>query len=348
MQQSGVQLLRGRFNATLRAGGVLALIFYSVCSANALENHSIEQARLAFDELRLADASRALDANEIENGPSAMVFYLKSRIAVVQGKLDVARKVADACLDQFAQEAICHEASGETDLIGLVLQGGILKKIGAARNARKALEQAVELDNQNVRARLLLVRFYTLAPWILGGSKSKARQQVAWCNSQNPAVGHEAQALYDLAAGDTEAAVKGFAEAQRLRPTERDPALFLAQAYLANDQPVAAMETLERLITRYPRFQEAWLELGKIAAEKGLQSVRGRAALEYFLANSKDDVSGRRLEAAVALARLHLQADQTAAAIDVLERVNVEAPDNRPARKLLRRICRASPDNCLK
>jgi tetratricopeptide (TPR) repeat protein len=249
---------------------------------------------------------------------------------------------------QFSRAAICHEAKGEADLIGLVLQGGILSKVGAARRARKALEQAVKLDDHNVRARLLLVRFYTLAPWILGGSKSKARQQVALCKAYSPAFGHEAQALYDLAMGDTPAAVKGFAEAQRLRPTERDPALFLAKAYLANYQPVAAMETLERLIKAYPSFQEAWFELGKVAAENGIQSTRGRAALEYFLANSEDDRSGRRVEAALALARLHLQMDRIAAAVDVLERAIVEAPDNRGARKLLRNTCQDAPGHCSK
>jgi tetratricopeptide (TPR) repeat protein len=47
-----------------------------------------------------------------------------------------------------------------------------------ARKTRHAFEVAVKLDPANIPARRDLAEFYVEAPWILGGSKDKARQQV--------------------------------------------------------------------------------------------------------------------------------------------------------------------------
>ena len=47
-----------------------------------------------------------------------------------------------------------------------------------ARKTRHAFEVAVKLDPDNIEARRDLSEFYTDAPWFLGGSKDKARQQV--------------------------------------------------------------------------------------------------------------------------------------------------------------------------
>ena len=47
-----------------------------------------------------------------------------------------------------------------------------------ARKTRRAFETAVKLDPSNIDARRNLEEFYMEAPWILGGSKDKARQQV--------------------------------------------------------------------------------------------------------------------------------------------------------------------------
>jgi predicted Zn-dependent protease len=197
-----------------------------------------------------------------------------------------------------------------------------------------------------MRARLLLIGFYTLAPWILGGSRSRARQLVEECQQRDQAWGHEAQALYALGTGDAAGAVENFAKAHVLLPRERDPALFLAKAYLADQQPQAAIETLERLVDKYPRFQEAWLELGKIAADNNLQSIRGMAALEHYLANADDETGARRAEAATALARLYVNADRPTDAIGALRQARDEDPSNREARRLLDSICRSSPRAC--
>ncbi len=306
----------------------------------------LDAANDAFNDLRLNEANQLLAEFSEQEAETARSFYLTARIAVLQGQLETASNAATACQQQFPREALCHEAKGEAELVKLLLHGGILRKIGAARSARKALERAVEYDAKNMRARILLVRFYTLAPWLLGGSKSKARDQIEICREYDPAFGHEAQALYALGIGDTAAAVEGFAKAQALLPGERDPALFLAKAYLADKQPEAAITTLEKLIDQYPRFQEAWLELGRIAADNQLESERGKAALEYYLTSIEGESQLRRAGAFTTLARLYLNADQPAQAVSLLGRAQLEQPDNKAIRNFLTEVCQDHPVYC--
>jgi len=58
-----------------------------------------------------------------------------------------------------------------------------------ARKTRRALEAAVKLDRTNIAARRNLVEYYTEAPWFLGGSKDKARQQVEAISALDPLEG---------------------------------------------------------------------------------------------------------------------------------------------------------------
>lgn len=313
--------------------GVAAAALWLLTASAAVA--SIEAASQAFDQVRLDAASRLLQEHEQRAGPSAHGLYLESRISIMQGELDAALKLTDACVDQFPRSARCYEAKGEAELIRLIVKGGIFGKIGAARGARKALETAVELDPANLRARLLLVRFHTLAPWLLGGRKSKARDHVAACQEQDPAWGYEAQALFDMGTGNLEAAVEGFASAQVLRPRERDPALYLARAYLASNKPGAAIDTLERLVDQYPSFQEAWLEIGQIAASSGLRSARGMAALEHFLQHADSESADRRVNASLTLARLYVAADRPSNAVEVLQGAVELAPKDKRIKRLL-------------
>jgi tetratricopeptide (TPR) repeat protein len=69
-------------------------------------------------------------------------------------------------------------------------RSGWLSAAGLAKKARAAFERAVQLDPNNVEARVDLGEFYAEAPPIIGGGKDKARQQAEALMSLNPAMGH--------------------------------------------------------------------------------------------------------------------------------------------------------------
>jgi len=105
-----------------------------------------------------------------------------------------------------------------------------------ARKTRKAFETAVKLDPSNIEARRNLEEFYTIAPWILGGSRDKARQQVdaiaaidrqqgilaladLYRNAEEPA---EARKQFELVLAEHPSQLQYYLEAMDFYQHERD------------------------------------------------------------------------------------------------------------------------------
>ena len=95
-----------------------------------------------------------------------------------------------------------------------------------ARKTRHAFETAVKLDPKNIEARRNLSEYYTDAPWFLGGSKDKARQQVEAIAQMDPLEG----------------------------------ILALADFYRNTDQPAEARRQYELLLEKHPAKLEFYLE----------------------------------------------------------------------------------------
>jgi tetratricopeptide (TPR) repeat protein len=79
-----------------------------------------------------------------------------------------------------------------------------------ARKTHRAFEAAVRLDPSNIPARRDLAEYYTEAPWFLGGSKDKARQQVEAIAALDPLEGLLALADYYRNSDQPEEAGKQF------------------------------------------------------------------------------------------------------------------------------------------
>jgi tetratricopeptide (TPR) repeat protein len=293
----------------------------------------------AFD---LEQASDLLAAGEPEASPTSL-YYL-TRVQVLRGNLSAAGEPASRCVERWPDSSLCHEAKGELAMVMLVVEGNVFKQLGESRTARHHLERSVALDPDNLRARMLLVRYYSLAPWFAGGSKRKASAQVRECEQRDPYWGHETAALLALAEGRFADAIERFRQAQALQPEARDPAVYLAKAYSQAGDTDAAIEVLERLVERYPRFHEGWLELGKLAAERGVPSPRGTAALEHFLDNSAEAAPEKRAEANIYLGQLHAAAGRMDLAAAAFAAALALEPGSRQARKAMNSHCQAYPE----
>ncbi|MEE8042329.1 MAG: hypothetical protein V3T15_05985, partial [Pseudomonadales bacterium] len=86
---------------------------------------------------------------------------------ILQYRFDNAIALSRQCIDEFPQAAICFETLGEARSFAMVREDKLLK----VRRSEEDWLHAVELDSDNVRARIQLIRYYRLVPWILGGSK---------------------------------------------------------------------------------------------------------------------------------------------------------------------------------
>jgi tetratricopeptide (TPR) repeat protein len=65
-----------------------------------------------------------------------------------------------------------------------------------ARKVKQAFETAVHLAPASIAARRDLLEFLAEAPWIVGGDKQRAKEQVAVISKMDPVEGHLAQGMY--------------------------------------------------------------------------------------------------------------------------------------------------------
>jgi tetratricopeptide (TPR) repeat protein len=65
-----------------------------------------------------------------------------------------------------------------------------------ARKVKHEFEEAVSLNPRSIHARRNLAQFYSEAPWIVGGSKDGARQQVDAIAAMDPVQGHLVRAQF--------------------------------------------------------------------------------------------------------------------------------------------------------
>ena len=189
----------------------------------------------------------------------------------------------------------------------------------------------------------MLVRYYANAPWFAGGSTRKAQRQVEACRERDAGYGHEASALFAMAKQDYADAVSGFAAARALRPNERDTAFYLARAFIGAKQNAKALQLLEELVAEYPRFYDAWLELGLLAAQSGSKSARGTAALAHYVNEAQSESPAKRAQAAEALAGLHVASDRPNAAVEALKAAIATGAASTEAEQRLTKLCRGEP-----
>jgi tetratricopeptide (TPR) repeat protein len=80
-----------------------------------------------------------------------------------------------------------------------------------ARKVKKEFEEAVKLDPSNIPARRDLADYLLEAPWIVGGSKEEALDQVQAIEKLDSVAGHLARADYDIHLGKNDDAVNEYA-----------------------------------------------------------------------------------------------------------------------------------------
>lgn len=120
-----------------------------------------------------------------------------------------------------------------------------------AKRVRLEFERAVELDPNNLPARLDLAEFYLEAPGMVGGGEDKARAQAVVIGKQNPAKEHWVYARIAEKRKDFAAAEKEYRAAIESSKGNSETWLNLAM-FLRKQQRYDEMETAIRKATSAP------------------------------------------------------------------------------------------------
>lgn len=126
-----------------------------------------------------------------------------------------------------------------------------------ARKVKQAFEAAVKLAPASVAARRDLMQFFVEAPWIVGGDKGKAKQQIDAIAAIDPVEGRLARAAYLTAEKEWKPAEKEYVGVLDEHPTAIDAymeaAEFFADRKNTNDLQ-RTVEAASRVDAKDPRI----------------------------------------------------------------------------------------------
>jgi len=169
---------------------LISILLNSAPAAASAE--AVERARAAFETGNYSVAVNTLTA-AMSNGPEDPLLHywaLRSYYelhdfekAVTHGEEAVKLDPANAEYNRWLGRAYGEKAEESHSFF-------------LARKVKQAFEAAVHLAPANIPARRDLMEFFAEAPWIVGGDKQKAKEQVDAISKMDPTEGHLARGAY--------------------------------------------------------------------------------------------------------------------------------------------------------
>lgn len=197
--------------------------------------------------------------------------------------------------------------------------GEALRGQGKEDESRRLFEAAIDKDPMDLWAH-----------WSLGQSYLKSRDFAATGRVARQMLerlpesprGHELMADAARAAGDWAAAVQAQQSAQAMAPQDAALAVGLAQAFIGQGQPQAALAALNRALALRQRFKRAWMLKGEVLLNLGQAD---EAAACY---GEAAELAPWDTQPQLALADLHRRAKRCDVALGLAAAVAQREPDN--------------------
>lgn len=211
----------------------------------------------------------------------------RARLALADpdsGRVDAGINAMEHCLKLGEGDAECHLSLGS--LYGRkAIESGMVGGVRYAGRVRQHFERATALSPESIRARYRLHQFYIMAPSVVGGGKSRAREGIEAFAQLSPAQAPLLRAQLDLAEEHVaEAGTKllGYAGGTEdgADVVWREQLSSLGFVHLSAKPPrlADAQRVFEFAATRFPRDEVFQRGLGRIAQEQG----RYAAAAAHF------------------------------------------------------------------
>jgi len=238
----------------------------------------IQTAQRDFELGNYTVAIKALQAATSQNSLSAEAFFWLARSYYELRDFDNAVVQAEKAVALDMKNSLYHEWLGRA-------YGGKAdrdRSFFLAKKVKKELQEAVRLNPSNIPARADLEDFCMTAPWIVGGNKDEAHDQVDAISALDAIEGHVARGKFELSAMKR----PDLAEAEFQQILKANPngieAYLEAVAFFEKQNKLSEMELAiegaERVNVKDPRiefFQAAqWVLSGSEAprAEEFLKS----------------------------------------------------------------------------
>jgi tetratricopeptide (TPR) repeat protein len=270
------------FQLARRALASAALLALSAVPLAAQAQDPIARGVRLFEQGQSAAARRAIE-------PYAQSHPRDARAAYYVGLTYLNDRNADAAVEWLERAAQLEPKSPDHRLnlgnaYGMqALNANVLRRALLARKAKAEFEAAVELAPNSAAARWGLMRFYLMAPGVLGGDTDKALAQAAEIRRINPYAGvsayvevHTRKEDLPAAARELEAALRQFPDSLALYAT-------LSATYEKQNRFDASAAVFERLAARPGREMGAHYQLARLSVLTGQRMDRAEAQLQRYL-----------------------------------------------------------------
>jgi tetratricopeptide (TPR) repeat protein len=233
---------------------LLISILLSTTPMSASTVGAVDTARAAFDAGNYSGAVKTLDSalSDAPKDPSLHYWALRSYYelrdyenAVTHGETAVKLDPQNAEYTRWLGRAYGAKAEQSRSFF-------------LARKVKQAFEAAVHLAPTSIAARRDLMQFLVEAPWIVGGDKGKAREQVDQISKMDPVQGHLARGAYFAADKQWKQAESEYTAVLEEGPRRIDSYMEIAEFFTDRQDGPALDRTIEaakRIDSKDPRLE---------------------------------------------------------------------------------------------
>ncbi|MGD0402187.1 MAG: tetratricopeptide repeat protein [Candidatus Acidiferrales bacterium] len=279
-----------RFSPALRIGA--AMLATIVLLGAAVESRSvmasdasgaIQTAQRQFNAGNYAAAIKTLQSVP-QVSTNAEAQYWLGRSYYELHDYDNAIPAAEKAVELDAKNSVYHQWLG-------TIYGGRAdrdRSFSYARKVKKEFQEAVRLNPSNVEARRDLEQYDMEAPWVVGGSKDEAKEQVTAIEAIDPVEGHLARAAYDLDAKKPELAEKEYRDVLAAKPKKIEAYLDVMNFFVHQNKAADVEATMQAAVQVSPNDPRLSYYRGVSRVLSGTDLARGEEYLKSYLASSPD------------------------------------------------------------
>jgi tetratricopeptide (TPR) repeat protein len=256
----------------------------AIISQTALGQTNIDQAKKLLDDKKYAELEKILSPIDDDNRDYAAAQYYLGRAAFAQKHYDDAADYFEEATETNDRDADYFNWLGNT-YATIAGDANLIKQGMLAPKMKSAWEKAIQLDGQNLDARLSLIQYYLRAPGIMGGSVEKAKEVAGQISKIKPAEGH--RQLGNIYLNEKKVAE---AEKEFLLMTKSDPAYInaLANFYVTQKQYDKAFAIFDETIQKNPADFVVLYQYGKVCAISGMKLDQGETYLKKYLTHTPE------------------------------------------------------------
>src|SRR6202162_3221382 len=279
-------ILRTFLTVAASLAGIVVSGTSPVCAAGlpADASAAIQSAQHQFNSGNYAAAIKTLQTAASQNPNSAELQFWLGRCYYELRDYDNAITAAEKSVALDPKNSLYHQWLG-------TMYGGKAdrdRSFSDARKVKKEFEEAVRLNPSNVPARRDLEQYLMEAPWIVGGNKDEARNQVTAIEGIDPIQGHLARADFYLESKKPELAEKEYREVLSAKPKQIDTYLDVITFFIHENKTAdleASIQAAAQVAPNDPRLNYARGVLGVLS---GKDFSRAEEYLKSYLARPPD------------------------------------------------------------